>query len=223
MPCVTEHAGYWLRQTLTSLNQPERCVIGELCHSSVVGVSCGGPVQKSGHHGHQPVRLGGGGRPRRTVCDVQLLPGSPAPSNKFPITFGSVPVPAALSSIPEGPPCPGTDRQQHDSGIYQLSGGLALPSVAHAGAQTNPVELQPSAYFQSNACSWESECRGGLAFQGHADVRGVIPASNDCGRDLSPLLAGRGGSVHVKRECAMREFLFSTQRGCSSRRRQVSA
>lgn len=189
-----------------------------------MGVSCGGPVQKSGHHGHQPVRLGGGGvRPRRTVCDVQLLPGSPALSNKFPITFGSVPVPAALSSIPEGPPCPGTDRQQHDSGIYQLSGGLALPSVAHAGAQTNPVELQPSAYFQSNACSWESECRGGLAFQGHADVRGVIPASNDCGRDLSPLLAGRGGSVHVKRECAMREFLFSTQRGCSSRRRQVSA
>lgn len=47
-------------------------------------------------------------------------------------------------------------------GVYQPSGGLALPSVAHVGAQTDPVELQLSA----NQCSWESECSADLLSKG---------------------------------------------------------
>lgn len=68
--CELDALRHWARRVLVTpdLNQPERCVIGELCHSSVVGVSCGGPVQKSGHHGHQPVRLGGVHDERFVMC-----------------------------------------------------------------------------------------------------------------------------------------------------------
>lgn len=37
---------------------------------------------------------------------------------------------------------------QHDSGIHQLSKVPALPSVAHASAQIDPLELQSSSLSQ---------------------------------------------------------------------------
>lgn len=99
---------------------------GHIC--SDAGVSSGrGSVQKGGHHGHQPDRLGWCSR--GTVSVGQLECGSPALSHKFSGTPGGVPVPATLSSITEGPPCPGTGGQGHHSGLHQPSGGLTYAPI----------------------------------------------------------------------------------------------
>lgn len=60
--------------------------------------------------------------PRLMDCEGQLERGSPAFSHKFPGILSSVPAPAVLSSVPEGPLCPDTDGQHHDS--VNRQGGL---------------------------------------------------------------------------------------------------
>lgn len=58
---------------------------------------------------------------------------------------------------------------------------------------------------QSDACSGESERRGGYALQGHTGVRGVDPASGVVGADLGSLRASVRGSVRLEGEHTVRK------------------
>ena len=76
--------------------------------------------------------------------------GPPAVSHKFSGTVSGVPLPETFPPVSHGPSCPGEDGQYND-GVYQPSRGVTLPSVVHAGMQTDPVELQLSPLSESDA------------------------------------------------------------------------
>lgn len=65
----------------------------------------------------------------------------------LPGAFSRLSLPEMLSSVPAGPSRPGTDGQHNDSGLRQSAGGLALPLIALAGTQIEPVELSSHVIF----------------------------------------------------------------------------
>ena len=96
-------------------------------------------VQEGGHYGRQPDGLGRNSR--GPICEGPLECGPPVVSYKFSGAVSDVPLNETFPSVSHGPSCPGEDGQYNDGGVHQPSRGAALPSVVHAGTQTDPVEL----------------------------------------------------------------------------------
>ena len=210
----TEGAGY------TGVRQGA-APLASLVLSDPRGAHGSHPVQEGGHYGRQPDRLERNSR--GPVCEGPLGCGPPAVSHTFSGTFSGVPLPETFPSITHESSCPGEDGQYDDGGVHQPSGGIALPSVAHAGTQTHPVELRSSPLPESDARPGSPEHGRGPVVQGRASIRGVDAAPRDCGTDMGPFRSGRGGSVRVERQRAVRAVLLSAQHGCSPRRRHASA
>lgn len=71
-------------------------------------------------------------------------------------------------------------------------------SITPAGARIDPLELRSLPILEGNTCSRESECGGGHALKGHADVQRVDPTSGGCGTDLGSFWMSVGGSLNAR-------------------------
>ena len=85
------------------------------------------------------------------IYEGRSVRGPPAVTHKFSGTLNGFSLPETFHSVSHGSSCPGEDGQYDDGGVHQPSGGLTLPSVAHAGTQTDPVELRSSSLPESDA------------------------------------------------------------------------